>query len=61
MASLLNIPFGGLQFLVIVGSSWLVYNYKRKGFIFALLVLPVLAGCGMPYFRWTFMSNTFGF
>jgi hypothetical protein len=50
MASLLNMPFGALQLLVIIGSSWLAYNYKHKGAVFALLVLPVLAGCGTLHF-----------
>lgn len=50
MASLLNMPFGAVQLLVIIGSSWLAYNYKHKGFVLALLVLPVLAGCSAFYF-----------
>ncbi|KAJ6586067.1 major facilitator superfamily transporter [Mycena capillaripes] len=43
-ASLLNMPFGGMQLLVIFLSSYLAYACKIKSAILAFLALPVLAG-----------------
>ncbi|KAJ7796824.1 major facilitator superfamily transporter [Mycena olivaceomarginata] len=42
--SLLNMPFGGMQLLVIFLSSYLAYACKIKSAILAFLALPVLAG-----------------
>lgn len=47
MTSLLNLPFGLLQFIVILLGSWLAYTFKNKGFILAGMMLPVVTGVGM--------------
>ncbi|KAF7358464.1 Mfs transporter [Mycena venus] len=47
--SLLNMPFGGMQLLVIFLSSYLAYVCKIKSAILAFLALPVLAGLVILY------------
>jgi predicted MFS family arabinose efflux permease len=47
--SLLNMPFGGMQLLVIFLSSYLAYACKIKSAILAFLALPVLAGLVILY------------
>ncbi|KAJ7192625.1 putative MFS transporter [Mycena pura] len=47
--SLLNMPFGGMQLLVIFFSSYLAYACKIKSVILAFLTLPVLAGLVILY------------
>ncbi|KAL6902577.1 major facilitator superfamily domain-containing protein [Trichoderma evansii] len=48
-SSLLNMPFGALQVIVILVSSLLAQRAKLKGAILAVFVLPVLAGLIMLY------------
>ncbi|KAL1967176.1 hypothetical protein VTN77DRAFT_3467 [Rasamsonia byssochlamydoides] len=47
--SLLNMPFGALQFLVIVLASYLAQKARLKGAILAGFVLPVVAGLAILY------------
>jgi predicted MFS family arabinose efflux permease len=47
--SLLNMPFGALQAIVILLSSLLAQRVKLKGAILAIFVLPVLAGLVILY------------
>ena len=49
ITSLLNIPFGVVQVLVILLSSWLAYRYKNKGFILLGLIVPVIAGLAILF------------
>ncbi|PNY29658.1 transporter [Tolypocladium capitatum] len=42
--SLLNMPFGALQVIVILSASWLAQKAKLKGAILAVFMLPVVAG-----------------
>ncbi|EHA54199.1 MFS transporter [Pyricularia oryzae 70-15] len=48
-ASLLNIPFGVVQLLVIFPSSWAAHRYRIKSAFLAIIMLPVLAGSIMLY------------
>lgn len=48
-SSLLNMPFGALQVIVILVSSLLARRAKLKGAVLAVFVLPVLAGLIMLY------------
>ncbi|KAL7903336.1 major facilitator superfamily domain-containing protein [Trichoderma sp. SZMC 28014] len=48
-SSLLNMPFGALQVIVILISSLLAQRAKLKGAVLAVFVLPVLAGLVMLY------------
>lgn len=48
-SSLLNMPFGALQIIVILVSSLLAQRAKLKGAVLAVFVLPVLAGLIMLY------------
>ncbi|KAF4816280.1 putative transporter [Colletotrichum siamense] len=47
--SLLNIPFGAVQLLVIFPASWLAHRYRIKSVFLAALMAPVLAGAIMLY------------
>ncbi|RJE25261.1 Mfs transporter [Aspergillus sclerotialis] len=47
--SLLNIPFGAVQTIVIVFSCWASYKAKLKGVVLAGFMVPVIAGCAMLY------------
>ncbi|KAG7093428.1 hypothetical protein E1B28_007108 [Marasmius oreades] len=47
--SLLNIPFGFLQILLIFLSSYAAYKWKNKSMILAVLVLPVIIGLVLLY------------
>lgn len=47
--SLLNMPFGAVQLLIILASSWAAAKAKLKAPILLLLVLPVIAGLAMLY------------
>jgi predicted MFS family arabinose efflux permease len=47
--SLLNMPFGAVQFLVILATSWAAAKAKLKSPVLALLVLPVIAGLAVLY------------
>ncbi|PON24127.1 hypothetical protein TGAM01_v207138 [Trichoderma gamsii] len=48
-SSLLNMPFGALQVIVVLISSLLARRAKLKGAVLAVFVLPVLAGLIMLY------------
>jgi predicted MFS family arabinose efflux permease len=43
-AVLLNMPFGALQFIMIIVSSYLAQRFKAKGLIFFLFLVPVVVG-----------------
>lgn len=49
ITSLLNIPFGAVQLLVILPSSWLAHRFLIKSPFLAAIMLPVLAGAAMLY------------
>lgn len=49
ITSLLNMPFGAVQVLVILLSSWLAWRYKSKGFILLGLIVPVIAGLAILF------------
>lgn len=49
LTSLLNMPFGALQFLVILASSWAAVRARYKSAILITLMLPVIAGLAMLY------------
>lgn len=47
--SLLNIPFGALQFLTILAGSFAAYKFKFKSAVLAAFMLPVIAGIAILY------------
>lgn len=47
--SLLNMPFGAMQLLVIILGSYLAQKARVKGAVLALLMLPVVAGLAVLY------------
>lgn len=47
--SLLNMPFGALQFIVIIFASWAAQRWKIKSVVLASLTLPVITGLAMLY------------
>lgn len=47
--SLLNMPFGALQLIVILIASYLAQKAKLKGAVLALFMLPVVAGLALLY------------
>jgi uncharacterized membrane protein YidH (DUF202 family) len=47
--SLLNIPFGAIQTIVIVACCWASYKAKLKSAVLAAFMVPVVAGTGMLY------------
>ncbi|KAJ5706787.1 hypothetical protein N7488_006588 [Penicillium malachiteum] len=47
--SLMNMPFGALQFVVILVSSWLAQTARIKGMVLATFMLPVIAGLAILY------------
>ena len=49
IASLLNIPFGFVQLIVILPTAWLAYRLRLKSPVLVTLMLPVLAGAVMLY------------
>jgi len=46
---LLNMPFGALQFIMIILASWLAQRFKAKGMILFLFTLPVICGVAILY------------
>lgn len=48
-AVLLNMPFGALQTLVILASSWAAVRFKRKAPVSLFLCLPTIAGAAILY------------
>ncbi|WOO81558.1 putative transporter [Vanrija pseudolonga] len=51
--TLLNMPFGFLQFAVILLSSWMAQAFRIKGAVLAGFMAPVLIGCGLLYWQST--------
>lgn len=49
VASLLNIPFGAVQLIVILLGSYAAYKVKHKSIVLATFCLPVIAGLAMLY------------
>ncbi|EEB93006.1 hypothetical protein MPER_08397, partial [Moniliophthora perniciosa FA553] len=47
--SLLNIPFGAMQILVIGLSSYISYHWKTKSYVLMALVIPVIVGLALLY------------
>lgn len=47
--SLLNIPFGALQFIIILLASWAAQKFRIKSVVLVILVVPVIAGLAMLY------------
>ena len=47
--SLLNIPFGVLQFLTILLGSWAAAKGRFKSLVLAVFMIPVIAGVAMLY------------
>jgi predicted MFS family arabinose efflux permease len=47
--SLLNMPFGAMQLLVIILASYLAQKARVKGAILAMIMLPVVAGLAVLY------------
>ena len=46
---LLNIPFGFLQFVWILISSWAVHHIRLKSAILAVFIIPVVVGLALLY------------
>jgi MFS family permease len=44
MTSLLNMPFGAVQIIVILIGSWCAYKLRIKGVIFMAMIIPVIIG-----------------
>lgn len=49
LTSLLNMPFGAVQVIVILLTSWAAQKARLKSPVLAILVLPVIAGLAMLY------------
>lgn len=47
--SLLNIPFGALQFLTILAGSYAAYKFRYKSVILAAFMIPVIVGIAILY------------
>jgi len=47
--SLLNIPFGAVQFIIIMLASWAAQRFKIKSVVLATIIIPVVAGLAMLY------------
>ena len=47
--SLLNMPFGALQWIVIISASLVATRFKIKSVVLVCLTLPVIAGLAMLY------------
>lgn len=47
--SLLNIPFGAVQFLIILAASFAAQKAKMKSAVLAVFMLPVVTGLAMLY------------
>jgi hypothetical protein len=48
-SSLLNIPFGAVQLIVILLSSWITQKFRLRFATLAAFMLPVVAGSAMLY------------
>ncbi|KAL1876746.1 hypothetical protein Plec18167_005154 [Paecilomyces lecythidis] len=49
ITSLLNMPFGAVQFLVILFGSYATHKFRLKSVVLVALMLPVVAGLVMLY------------
>lgn len=49
ITSLLNIPFGAVQLIVILLGSWAAYKIKYKSIVLAAFCIPVIIGLAMLY------------
>ncbi|KAF2173485.1 hypothetical protein M409DRAFT_15766 [Zasmidium cellare ATCC 36951] len=49
LTSLLNMPFGAMQFIVIIAASWVVQRFRNKSIFLVALTIPVIAGLAMLY------------
>ena len=58
--SLLNMPFGAMQFIVILLASYAAQKAKLKSFVLASLMLPVVAGLAVLYVLPRKSSSTAG-
>ncbi|KAI8948722.1 MFS general substrate transporter [Xylaria longipes] len=47
--SLLNIPFGFVQWVIILFASWIVQRFRIKSAVVVAFVLPVIAGLAILY------------
>ncbi|KAI7188100.1 hypothetical protein KC352_g22126 [Hortaea werneckii] len=47
--TLLNMPFGFLQFVIILFASWAAQRWRIKSVVLVVLVVPVIAGLAMLY------------
>ncbi|KAI0538534.1 major facilitator superfamily domain-containing protein [Xylaria digitata] len=48
-SSLLNIPFGFVQWVIILFASWVVQRFRLKSAVIVAFVLPVIAGLAVLY------------
>ncbi|PGH23042.1 hypothetical protein AJ80_02815 [Polytolypa hystricis UAMH7299] len=49
ITSLLNIPFGAVQFMIILAASYAAQKVRLKSAVLVVLALPVIAGLAMLY------------
>ncbi|KAI1350393.1 major facilitator superfamily domain-containing protein [Xylaria sp. FL0043] len=49
LTSLLNIPFGFVQWVIIMFVSWVVQRFHIKSAVLVVLILPVIAGLAVLY------------
>lgn len=49
LTSLLNMPFGAMQFIVIIFASFAAQRFRVKSVILVSITLPVIAGLAMLY------------
>lgn len=49
LTSLLNIPFGFVQWVIILLASWVVQRFRNKSVVLIIFVLPVIAGLAILY------------
>ncbi|KAK1230689.1 hypothetical protein PQX77_006221 [Marasmius sp. AFHP31] len=55
---LMNVPFGALQFAIIMFASWIAVRYKNRSIILASAMAPVVAGVAILYAVPREKSNT---
>ncbi|KAI0013847.1 major facilitator superfamily domain-containing protein [Xylariaceae sp. FL0662B] len=48
-SSLLNMPFGAVQLIVILAAAWIVEKYRLRSLILFLFTIPVIIGCAMLF------------
>lgn len=49
ITSLLNMPFGFLQFLAILAGCYCAYKFKLKSAVLAVFIIPVIIGLALLY------------